>query len=80
MAFEDVQHISLSAFIVADDFFLFVRGGAMLEEVGIPFMVVNHATAEAWGIRNLYEHTRKAFPSLPVHFFPQGCSYRTVFE
>lgn len=66
------------ACIVSDDYFRFVRDGVFLEEANIAFIVLNHATLEEWGIRNLYEYARKAFAPVPLHYFPQGCGFRVV--
>ncbi len=66
------------ACIISDDYFRFVRDGVFLEEANVPFMVLNHATLEEWGIRNLYEYASKAFAPVPVHYFPQGCGFHVV--
>ena len=44
----------------------------------MPYLVVNHGTLEEWGVRNLGDYLRAHFPSIPVHFLPQGCIYRIV--
>ena len=66
------------ACIVSDDYFRHVRDAVFLEEANIAYIVLNHGTLEEWGIRNLYEYAKKAFAPVPVHFFPQGCTFRVV--
>jgi putative NIF3 family GTP cyclohydrolase 1 type 2 len=66
------------ACIVSDDYFRFVRDGVFLDEAGVPFIVLNHGTLEEWGIQSLAAYTKKVFAPIPVHFFPQGCTYRVV--
>jgi hypothetical protein len=40
--------------------------------------VVNHASAEEWGMRSLAAYLRTHFPGVPVQHLPQGCLYRTI--
>jgi len=61
-----------------DDYFRQVRDGALFRDIGMPYLVVNHGTLEEWGVRNLGDYLRAHFPSIPVHFLPQGCIYRIV--
>ncbi len=74
--YERMIELGADACVICDDYFRFVRDGALLRDLGIPFVVVNHATAEEWGIRNLHEFAKREFPSVPAHFMEQGCSYR----
>ena len=46
-------------------------------DVGVPLILVNHATAEEPGMRNLAVYVREQF-SVPVHQIPQGCLYRSA--
>jgi putative NIF3 family GTP cyclohydrolase 1 type 2 len=61
-----------------DDYFRQVRDGAMLVDLGVPYMIVNHGALEEWGVANLAPYLRQHFPSVPVHHIPQGCVYRLV--
>lgn len=47
------------------------------EDTGIPLILVNHATAEEPGMRDLAAYLDKEF-SVPVHLIPQGCLYKSV--
>lgn len=73
---ELMLELGVDVCVLADDYFRFVRDGALLRDIGIPFIIVNHATAEEWGMRNLFEYIRNHFPAVPTHFLPQGCLYR----
>ena len=48
-------------------------------DTGIPIILVNHATAEEPGIRNLARYLGEQFDIL-VHHIPQGCLYRSVIS
>jgi putative NIF3 family GTP cyclohydrolase 1 type 2 len=61
-----------------DDYFRQVRDGAVLKDLGIPYLIVNHGTLEEWGVSNLAPYLSSNFPSVPVHHLPQGCIYRVV--
>ena len=61
-----------------DDYFRQVRDGALLRDLGIPYMLVNHGALEEWGVSNLAGYLRDHFPSVPVHHLAQGCIYRVV--
>ncbi len=79
-AFSLKEMLALAAdvWIVCDDYFRFVRDGAFLRDIGMPFLVANHGAKEEWGMRNLARHAEGAFPSVPVRFLPQGCPWRMV--
>lgn len=62
--------------VICDDYFRYVRDGALLRDLNIPFVVVNHGAAEEWGMRGLFAHAREAFEGIPLHFLAQGCTYR----
>jgi len=64
--------------VVCDDYFRTVRDGALLQDLGVPYLIVNHGAKEEWGIANLHAHVQGAFADVPVHFIAQGCAYRIV--
>jgi putative NIF3 family GTP cyclohydrolase 1 type 2 len=47
-------------------------------DMGVPVLIVNHATAEEPGIANLAVYLREQFPDAPVEHLRQGCMYRTI--
>jgi putative NIF3 family GTP cyclohydrolase 1 type 2 len=74
------QMIALGAdvCILCDDYFRYVRDGALYQDLDIPFLVVNHGAKEEWGIENMARYAGERFGGVPLHFIPQGCPYRIV--
>ena len=66
------------ALLVTDDGMSFWRDGSWALDRGLPLLVVNHATAEEWGMRSLAAYLGTQFPGVPVRHFPQGCQYTSV--
>ena len=64
--------------IICDDYFRYVRDGALYQDLEVPYIVVNHGAKEEWGIENLYRYAKDTFSSVAVDFIPQGCPYRIV--
>ena len=75
---EVVLGLGADIWVLCDDYFRFVRDGALLSDLGMPYIMANHGALEEWGIQNLARHAQRAFPSVPVRFLPQGCPYRVV--
>lgn len=75
---EKMLELGADVCVVCDDYFRHVRDGALFQDLGVPFIVVNHGAKEEWGMEGLFRHARAAFASIPVHFLPQGCPYRIV--
>ena len=75
---ETMLPLGADVWVLCDDYFRFVRDGALLSDLGVPYIMANHAALEEWGIRNLARHAEASFPDVPVHFLPQGCPYRVV--
>jgi putative NIF3 family GTP cyclohydrolase 1 type 2 len=65
------------ALLVTDDGMRFWADGSWAIDRDLPLLVVNHASAEEWGMRSLAAYLEAQFPGLPVRQFPQGCLYRT---
>jgi putative NIF3 family GTP cyclohydrolase 1 type 2 len=66
------------ALLVTDDGMRFWADGSWAIDRALPLLVVNHASAEEWGMRSLAAYLRERFPGVPVRHFPQGCLYRSV--
>ena len=64
--------------LATDDGMSFWRDGSWALDRDLPLLVVNHATAEEWGMRSLAEYLKLHFSGVPVQHFPQGCQYRSV--
>ncbi|MFC1714738.1 Nif3-like dinuclear metal center hexameric protein [Candidatus Poribacteria bacterium] len=63
--------------ILTDDGTRLWESAVWSEDTGVPLILVNHATAEEPGMRNLAAYVEESF-SAPVHFIQQGCLYRSV--
>ena len=66
------------ALLVTDDGMRFWADGSWALDRDLPLLVVNHATAEEWGMQSLATYLKVHFPGIPVHHFPQGCQYQSV--
>ena len=66
------------ALLVTDDGMSFWADGSWALDRDLPLLVVNHATAEEWGMQSLATYLQVHFPGIPVHHFPQGCQYQSV--
>ena len=66
------------ALLVTDDGMRFWADGSWALDRDLPLLVVNHATAEEWGMQSLATYLQVHFPGIPVHHFPQGCQYQSV--
>jgi putative NIF3 family GTP cyclohydrolase 1 type 2 len=66
------------ALLVTDDGMRFWADGSWAVDRDLPLLVVNHATAEEWGMRSLAAYLREQFPGVPVRHLPQGCLYQSV--
>jgi putative NIF3 family GTP cyclohydrolase 1 type 2 len=66
------------ALLVTDDGMSFWADGSWAIDRGLPLLVVNHASAEEWGLRSLAAYLQRRFPGVPVRHLPQGCQYQTV--
>ena len=74
----DVLNLGVDVWLLYDDYFRQVRDGALLRDIGMPYLIVNHGALEEWGVSNLAGYLRDRFPSVPVHHLAQGCIYRVV--
>jgi len=66
------------ALLVTDDGMRFWADGSWAIDRDLPLLIVNHASAEEWGMRSLAAYLQAHFPSVPVRHFPQGCLYQTL--
>ena len=66
------------ALLVTDDGMRFWADGSWAIDRDLPLLVVNHATAEEWGMRSLAAYLREQFPGVLVQHLPQGCQYQAI--
>ena len=75
---DKIRELEADVCVLCDDYFRYVRDGALFQDLDLPFIVVNHGAKEEWGIENLFRHARDTFPEVPTHFIAQGCPYQIV--
>jgi putative NIF3 family GTP cyclohydrolase 1 type 2 len=66
------------ALLVTDDGVRFWADGSWAIDRDLPLLVVNHASAEEWGMRSLAAYLQALFPQVPVRQFRQGCQYESI--
>lgn len=75
--FRSMFSLEADVLLLTDDGTRLWESAVWSVDVGIPLILVNHATAEEPGMRNLAIYVKEMFP-VPVHFIPQGCLYGSV--
>lgn len=63
--------------LVTDDGTRLWESAQWSDDTKTPILIVNHATAEEPGVNALSEFLTEKL-SVPVHFIPQGCLYRSI--
>lgn len=76
--FAFIQQYDIDLAICTDDGFTYWMHGAYARDVGLPVIVVNHATSEEPGMIRLAQHLHTQFPNVPVHHIPHGCMFDLV--
>lgn len=76
--FHTMMRMGADAMIMTDDGMSYWSAGSQAVDAGIPLVVVNHAAAEEWGIRNLAKYIARTFPEVPVQHIPMGCLYQIL--
>jgi putative NIF3 family GTP cyclohydrolase 1 type 2 len=66
------------AVIATDDGISLWAYGCWALDKGLPLIIVNHTTAEEWGVENLAKYIRSQFPSVPVEYIRIGCMYKLL--
>lgn len=74
----DMLDMNPDAIIRSDDWFNWVREGELTAELGVGLIIVNHATSEEWGMRNLGKYLKDKFTNLKTLFLPGGCEYESM--
>ncbi|GAB4306537.1 MAG: hypothetical protein Kow0069_03400 [Promethearchaeota archaeon] len=64
--------------LVTDDGVSLWTAGPWSLDMGVPLIIVNHATAEEPGMVTLAEYFRRRFPRVKVVHVPIGCLYTTL--
>ena len=73
-----MRELGADVIIGTDDGMRYWYCGAWALERGFPLVIVNHATAEEPGLKNLAGYIGEQFPEVKVNFIPQGCMFKTI--
>jgi putative NIF3 family GTP cyclohydrolase 1 type 2 len=77
---DPLQHFALGAdlALAIDDRIKTWCEPAWAGDSGYPIVVVNHGTAEEWGVRRLATLIARAHPEIPLRLVAQGCGFRWI--
>ena len=77
---EYYKMIKLGADVIigSDDGMRYWYSGAWALDQGTSLIIVNHATTEEPGVKNLAAYIGDQFQGTKVSFIPEGCMYKTV--
>ena len=75
--FRQMASLGADVLLLTDDGTRLWESAVWLRDTGVSALLVNHATAEEPGMRNLAAWLGREF-GLGVRFIPQGCLYRSV--
>jgi putative NIF3 family GTP cyclohydrolase 1 type 2 len=74
-----MHQMGADVLLLTDDGTRLWESAQWAEDIGIPLIIVNHATAEEPGIRLLADYLHTQFPSVPVIPINRGCLYQSIF-
>ncbi len=75
-----MHSLGADVLILTDDGTRLWESAQWAEDTDVPIIVVNHATAEEPGIRELAKYIKSIFPKEPVHMIERGCLYRAITQ
>lgn len=73
-----MHSLGADVLVLTDDGTRLWESAQWAEDTDVPIIVVNHATAEEPGIRELAKYLQVTFPKVPVHMVERGCLYRAI--
>lgn len=76
--YRTMMEIGADVIIGSDDGMRYWYAGAWALDSGMPLIIVNHATAEEAGMKNMAAYLGEQFKGTKVSFIPQGCMYTVV--
>lgn len=74
----DFMDMEPDLFIAIDDSINTWTQTTFAEDTGRPLLVINHGTAEEFGMKELSRQLKKALSDYEVIHFSQGCSYKWI--
>ncbi len=75
--FRAMYSLNADILLLTDDGTRLWESAVWSNDTDIPLVLVNHATAEEPGMRNMAQYLKEKFP-VAVHLIPQGCLYRSI--
>ncbi len=64
--------------LATDDGISTTASGLWSLDLGVPMLIINHATAELPGMRALAGYVEREFPGVPVHYLPCEFPYQVI--
>jgi len=75
-----MYELNVDLILATDDGINFWDGGLWALDLGIPLLIVNHATAEKPGMQAMAGYLRKKFPEVRVEYLDVEFPYSTLYE
>jgi putative NIF3 family GTP cyclohydrolase 1 type 2 len=76
--YRTMHELGADVLLLTDDGTRLWESAQWSEDTGIPLLIVNHATAEEEGIRELARYLQSTFLHVPVYAIERGCLYHTI--
>ena len=70
--------LKVDLILATDDGMNFWNGGLWAADLGMPLLIVNHATAEKPGMRAMARYLKKTFPELTVEYLDVSFPYSSL--
>lgn len=74
----DMHQLDADLLLVTDDGIHTTASGLWSLDLGVPMLIVNHATAELPGMEALAAYIPRHFPGAPVHYLPGEFPYPVI--
>ena len=75
-----MYELNVDLILATDDGINFWDGGLWATDLGVPVLIVNHATAEKPGMQAMAGYLRKKFPEVRVEYLDVEFPYNTLYE
>ena len=76
----DMHELGADLILATDDGITTTASGLWSLDLGVPMLIINHATAELPGMQALATYIPRHFPGIPVHYLPGEFPYPIVAE
>nr|MDO8108647.1 Nif3-like dinuclear metal center hexameric protein [Candidatus Sigynarchaeota archaeon] len=78
--YRQMHQLGADVLLLTDDGTRLWESAQWSEDTGVPVIIVNHATAEEPGVRELARYVQRTFLHVPVYAIERGCLYRTIIN